>query len=60
MAHVKPNVYDHRMATCNDCHLWEGSRGICKGCGCFMTIKARAAHVSCPLGKWGSVPAAES
>lgn len=45
---------------CSECHLFERNRGICKGCGCFMTIKARAGHTHCPLDRWSTWEAAES
>ena len=57
---VPPDVYSERMETCNACHLWERARGVCKGCGCFMRIKARAGHNACPLGRWGRWSSAEA
>lgn len=52
---VPPDVYEERMSVCRECHLFRNlSGGICSGCGCFMTIKARAGATVCPLGKWGS------
>ena len=54
VAMVPPDVYAERMQTCSGCYLFEAGRGVCKGCGCFMVIKARAGHNTCPLGLWGS------
>ena len=57
---VPPDVYQERMLKCSECHLFEKHRGICKGCGCFMTIKARAGHTHCPLDRWSTWQPAES
>lgn len=51
---VPPDVYEERLSICRDCHLYRPLRGgICGGCGCFITIKARAGHTACPMHKWG-------
>lgn len=60
MAHlVTPDTYDARLETCRRCHLWSAPDGRCKGCGCYMTIKARWVHAVCPLRRWPA-PAAQS
>lgn len=49
--YVDNKVSDERMSICNSCEMF--MKGICKSCGCFMPIKTKMAHASCPLGKWG-------
>ena len=48
---VSQEVYDRRIRLCRDCprHL---ANDKCGACGCFMGIKARAAHSYCPIGTW--------
>ena len=60
VAHVPPDVYEQRLEICRTCHFFNPNRGMCNGCGCFIVIKARAPHVRCPRGLWGSVAVAES
>ncbi|QNJ25983.1 hypothetical protein SynSYN20_01656 [Synechococcus sp. SYN20] len=49
--HVPQLVYDQRLAICRGCIRWLPS-DRCSACGCFMSVKARAAHIKCPLGFW--------
>ena len=49
---VSDDIYEQRIATCQDCYRFQKDRGICGACGCFMTIKARAAHTECPMRLW--------
>ena len=50
---VSDDVYQKRISICQDCYRFDRERGICQACGCFMTIKARAAHTECPMSLWG-------
>ena len=49
---VPQDIYDERIRHCQDCIRFDRHRGMCGACGCFMTIKARAAHTECPLRLW--------
>jgi len=51
---VTTERYEERLAICGQCHFYR--KNICHGCGCNMTIKARAKHTSCPIGKWQKIP----
>jgi hypothetical protein len=46
--------YKLRMEACNSCPELINFTKQCKKCGCFMTLKTKMAHASCPLGKWSS------
>ena len=55
---VKKNIiYDEailkeRWDACLSCEfLTEKNR--CTKCGCYMAVKHKIAHASCPVGKWG-------
>jgi len=41
---------DARLAICSDCVFFTGVR--CTRCGCFMKVKTKLEHASCPEGKW--------
>lgn len=49
---VSPEKLDSRLAICQPCEKWSGSR--CTACGCFGQLKARLESETgqCPLGKW--------
>ena len=49
---VPQPTYDERIAKCRDCTRWL-PQDRCGACGCFMSVKARAAHTKCPMGVWG-------
>lgn len=40
-----------RLAICTGCPEFLATQQ-CRKCGCFMPVKARLTHASCPLGKW--------
>lgn len=44
------DLKEKRLAVCNECKFFNGSR--CEKCGCFMGIKASLIATSCPLGIW--------
>lgn len=48
--YVDGKISDERMSICNSCEMF--TKGLCRNCGCFMPIKTKMAHASCPLGKW--------
>ena len=50
---VKDNVYQDRLAICNDCVYYFKPTGSCKVCLCFMSIKARIGSQECPQKYWG-------
>jgi rRNA maturation endonuclease Nob1 len=41
-----------RLETCRGCERLFKPTMSCKECGCFVKLKARLEHDSCPLGKW--------
>ena len=55
---VKKNIiYDEsvlkmRWDLCLGCEFLNESNK-CEKCGCFMKVKHKIAHASCPVGKWG-------
>ena len=61
MTTVPPNIkkymiYDEavlkeRWDLCSSCEFLTDSNS-CKKCGCFMKVKHKLAHASCPIGKW--------
>ena len=46
-----------RLDICLNCDRLIKLTRQCKECGCFMDMKARLPHASCPIGKWGEVDA---
>jgi hypothetical protein len=40
-----------RYAVCEQCPKLLASKQ-CKECGCFMPLKTKLLHASCPLSKW--------
>jgi Family of unknown function (DUF6171) len=51
-ATVDDETYTARLAVCNDCPDFAGDADRCRICGCSMRLKARAAAMRCPAGKW--------
>jgi hypothetical protein len=43
---------DARYDICQGCERFAHSTKQCKECGCFMAIKTKLQHATCPLGKW--------
>jgi len=41
-----------RYEICKSCPELINLTKQCKKCGCFMAVKTKIAHASCPLGKW--------
>ena len=46
------NTSDERYEICLSCDHFINLTKSCSKCGCFMTIKTKLEHASCPLGKW--------
>lgn len=47
-------MYERRIAICNECEHLNKTVMQCRKCGCFMAAKARWPDASCPLEKWGN------
>ncbi len=41
-----------RMGICKSCPLLFKPTNQCKQCGCFMNLKTKMSHATCPIGKW--------
>lgn len=44
--------YSRRLAICDACD--QRSEDVCTACGCFISAKAKARVMVCPLGKWAA------
>lgn len=51
--YVDYEISDMRLNLCKSCDMF--MKGVCKSCGCYMPIKTKMAHASCPLAKWSEV-----
>ena len=45
-------VLKARWDLCSSCEFLTDANK-CEQCGCFMKVKHKLAHASCPVGKWG-------
>ena len=45
-------VLNQRWDLCSSCEFLTDANK-CEQCGCFMKVKHKLAHASCPVGKWG-------
>lgn len=43
---------DRRYAICEECPRLLKLTKQCKECGCFMNLKTKLQHATCPIGKW--------
>jgi hypothetical protein len=41
-----------RFEQCKACEYFFSPTGTCKKCGCFMRVKTKLKHATCPVGKW--------
>lgn len=41
-----------RMNICRSCEFLFKPTNSCKKCGCFMNVKTKMIHATCPIGKW--------
>lgn len=49
--YVDEKISEERLNICKSCDMFINN--LCRSCGCFMPIKTKIAHASCPLHKWG-------
>lgn len=43
-------LYEKRLSLCKQCELlWDG---MCRGCGCFVELRAVMKKNNCPYHKW--------
>ena len=47
---ASPTLYEERLAVCQQCDLL--ADGMCKGCGCFVELRAVIGVNRCPYEKW--------
>jgi hypothetical protein len=45
-------VANDRYSICLSCPELINMTKQCKKCGCFMALKTKVKHASCPIGKW--------
>lgn len=43
---------DQRYNICKECPMLINISKQCKKCGCFMKVKTKLLHATCPIGKW--------
>jgi len=49
---AEEEVADQRYSICLSCPELINMTKQCKKCGCFMALKTKVKHASCPIGKW--------
>ena len=49
---AEEQVADQRYSICLSCPELINMTKQCKKCGCFMALKTKVKHASCPIGKW--------
>jgi hypothetical protein len=49
---VPDEIYANRIVTCYGCDNFIKMTSQCKKCGCFMNLKCKLPHASCPIGLW--------
>ena len=47
---VDQPLYNKRLALCKGCELL--ADGMCRGCGCYVELRAVMKKNACPYGKW--------
>lgn len=53
---VSDETYQKRLDICRACEFIRILPVVgeqCQKCGCMMKVKAKIAHVKCPIDKWG-------
>jgi hypothetical protein len=50
--HAEESVSSNRFDICKSCPELISLTSQCKQCGCFMKLKTKILHASCPLKKW--------
>jgi hypothetical protein len=51
---VSEKIFKDRINTCLSCDRLIKKTMQCKECGCFMNLKAKLPHATCPLDKWSN------
>lgn len=46
-------LYENRLSVCRECDLL--ADGMCRGCGCFVELRAAISKNACPYDKWKAV-----
>lgn len=49
---AEESVANSRYDICLSCPELINMTKQCKKCGCFMALKTKVKHASCPIGKW--------
>lgn len=47
---AQPELYENRLTVCKACDRL--ADGMCRGCGCFVEMRAAVRKNSCPYEKW--------
>lgn len=50
--HASEDEASRRYGFCEECPSLIKLTHQCKECGCFMKLKTKLKHATCPLGKW--------
>lgn len=50
-AKVKNEVLEERLHICKKCDRFQ--EGLCRACGCYVSLRAAAKKQKCPYRKWG-------
>lgn len=50
--YISKEESEKRLNICKGCEFLFTPTNQCKKCGCFMNIKTKMFHASCPIGKW--------
>lgn len=48
-----PSIYEERLGICRECDKLQ--EAMCRGCGCFVELRAVMKKNSCPYEKWKKV-----
>ncbi len=47
---VEEDLYEKRLSVCKNCDLL--TDGMCRGCGCYVELRAIMQKNTCPYEKW--------
>lgn len=47
---TEASLYEERLAVCKECERL--ADGMCRGCGCFVEMRAAVTKNACPYEKW--------
>jgi len=42
----------YRLEICKSCEFFRKTNQTCRKCGCFMKLKTKLEHATCPIQKW--------